>query len=89
MPAAEDVRTPPQSASGHTSRALGVLLKIADNYRAQNSTRQAIEMYFDILAKYGHLPEVGGVRDRILAIAEEYETRGDFRQARALCERLL
>jgi len=92
MPAVADDRSPlltPPVADGHASRALGVLLKIADNYRAQNATRQAIEMYFDILSKYGHLPDVSRVRDRLLGIAEEYETRGDFRQARALCERLL
>jgi hypothetical protein len=81
--------TPPPAGAEHASRALGVLLKIADNYRAQNQIRQAIEMYFDLLAKYGHVPEVSRVRDRLLSIAEEYETKGDFRQARSLCERLL
>ena len=82
------VQSPPP-LDGHASRALGVLLKIADTYRDRNAVRQATEMYFDLLAKYGHLPEAERARERLVAIAEGYEAKGDYRQARALCERLL
>ena len=43
----------------------------------------------DLLAKYGHLPEAGRARDALLTVAEGYEARGEVRQARALCGRLL
>jgi hypothetical protein len=80
---------PPPPADDYDTRALGMLLRIADSHRAANAVRQAIEMYFSILEKYANLPESRKARERLLEIAEEFEGRGQLRQARALVERLL
>lgn len=80
--------TPPPVA-GPASRAAGMLLRIADGYRERNALRQAIEAYFSLLANYGHLPEAARARERLMTIAEGYEAKGEYRSARALCERLL
>jgi len=72
----------------YQNRAIGMLMRIADTYREQNNFRQATEMYFDILHKYPDAPEARLAHERLMELAAYYESRGELRQARYICEQL-
>ena len=72
----------------YQNRAIGMLMRIADTYREQNNLRQATEMYFDILHKYPDAPEARLAHERLMELAAYYESRGELRQARYICEQL-
>jgi hypothetical protein len=74
--------------STYQNRAIGMLMRIADTYREQNNLRQATEMYFDILHKYPDAPEARLAHERLMELAAYYESRGELRQARYICEQL-
>ena len=74
--------------STYQNRAIGMLMRIADTYREQNNFRQATEMYFDILHKYPDAPEARLAHERLMELAAYYESRGELRQARYICEQL-
>jgi hypothetical protein len=68
---------------------LSKMLQIADRFRAEDSPREAMAMYFDLAEGYPGTPEAYDALERLLAIASRYEDDGDLRQARSLYERLL
>jgi len=65
------------------------LLRMADAYAAANKLRMAAEAYFEILQRAGDTPVGECARQRLMAIAENYERENKFHQARSLYERLL
>lgn len=65
------------------------LLQIADRFRAEDSPREAMAMYFDLAEGHPGTPEAYNALERLLEIASQYENGGDIRQARSLYERLL
>lgn len=71
------------------AQLLGHLLKMADDYRASQSLRQAIEMYFMLVDGYAETLQARLARERLLEIAEKYEHNGKLHHARAIYERLL
>ena len=72
-----------------SSPVLARMLRMADRYRSESHTRQAAEMYFELLERHGDAPETVRVRERLLEIAQEYENSGECHQARGIYERLL
>ncbi len=68
---------------------LSKLLSIGDIFRAENSIRQAISIYFDLADKHSGTPEAYDALERLLDIAAQYEDAGEIRQALSLYERLL
>ena len=73
----------------HDSPVLRRMMRMADRYRAENLTREATEMYFALLKRAGDAPETAHVQERLLEIAEEYESVGEPHQARGIYDRLL
>lgn len=69
-------------------KVLESLLRMADNYRANNSPNSAIEMYFMFLKDHPESIQAVKAREHLLAIAENYMNAGLTRQARALFESL-
>lgn len=65
------------------------LLHIADMYRAEDSIRQAMSIYFELAEEHSGTPEAYDALERLLEIAKNYEDAGEIRQARSLYERLL
>jgi hypothetical protein len=65
------------------------LLRMADNYRTDNSSHQAIAILLELAERYAETPEGRLARNRLMAIAAEYENQGKLHQARGLYERLL
>lgn len=72
-----------------SSEILVRLLRMADDYRRGDSPHQAIEVYLELAEKYGEAVEGLQARDRLMAIAAEYQEQGNSHQARSLYERLL
>lgn len=68
---------------------LAKLLSLADAYRAENSIRQAMSIYFELAEEHAGAPEAYDALERLLEIAKNYEDAGELRQARSLYERLL
>jgi len=65
------------------------LLRMADSYAAAHQMRQATEAYFEIMQRGDDTPVGDCARQRLMAIAEQYEHDNKFHQARSLFERLL
>ena len=65
------------------------LLQMADRYRAENSLRQAMSIYFELAEDHAGAPEAYDALERLLEIAMQYENGGEMHQARSLYERLL
>lgn len=65
------------------------LLQIGDRYRADNSLRQAMSIYFELAEDHPGTPEACDALERLLEIATRYEREGEIHQARSLYERLL
>lgn len=80
---------PPQATDENTLRGLRMLFRIAERYWAQGAIRQALELYIEIYDKYGYVPEAEPAHQRLMEIAEWFESRGDVHQARALVERIM
>lgn len=78
-----------QIASGADAKVLVHLFRMADNYRASNSTNSAIEMYFMFFNEHPETIQAEMARERLLEIAVNYEQNGKSRQARGIYERLL
>ena len=89
----------PQSQAAHATalrpkteirpEVLVCLMELADRYRAENSIRQAMEIYFELVEDYDDTPQAQQARDRLMEIAEEYECAGKRHHARGMYERLL
>jgi hypothetical protein len=94
--AAQNVAAPKADAPQPETRKLdsrtpmlSKLLSIGDIFRAENSIRQAISIYFDLAEKHSGTPEAYDALERLLDIAAQYEDAGEIRQALSLYERLL
>ena len=85
----------PAAAAGHPSGSsdsgplLDHLLKLADEFRAKDALRQAMEIYFMLAEVHEDTPQGSQARQWLMAIAEHYEHIGGTRQARSIYERLL
>lgn len=80
---------PPAPPPPAPSPLLKRLLRMADEYRANDGLRQAMEMYFELAEAHEDTPEGIQAAARLLDIAERFERDGKARQARAMYERLL
>lgn len=65
------------------------LLRMADCYRARQEIHQAIAIYLELAEEHSETREGRLGRERLMAIALEYEQQGMLHQARGLYERLL
>ena len=79
----------PAQPSGPDPRLLDHLLKMADDYRAEDALRQAMEIYFELAEAHPDTPQGEQARKWLIALAEHYEHVGAPRQARSIYERLL
>jgi hypothetical protein len=70
-------------------RILDGLLRMADTYRATDSLRQAMEMYFALARNHDGSTQAADAVMRLLDVAREYEDAGELRQARGIYEHLL
>lgn len=68
---------------------LSRLLRMADTYRAGNSLRQALEIYWDLVENHAATPEAHQARQCLLAIGEQYEAAGKLHHAQAMYQRLM
>ena len=84
-PSAATVRRRP----GAKSVLLDCLMEVADRYCAENATRQAVEIYFELAENHAGTSQAQHARERLMEIAAEYERAGGRRQARGIYERLL
>jgi lipopolysaccharide biosynthesis regulator YciM len=75
--------------ASESQTVLSRLLQMADVYRRQQSPKQAIEMYFQLVESHGQTPEGQQARERLMRVAAEYEAQGLLRQARSIYEQLL
>ena len=81
--------TVPVEAPADDSPLLDHLLAMADDYRTENSLRQAMELYFLLLEAHRDTPQGGQACQRLMRIAEAYEDGGERHLARSIYERLL
>lgn len=92
-PAAQHIVPPDEQVAPSEKHSptplLTKLLQIADRFRAEDSPREAIAMYFDLAEGHPGTPEAYDALERLLEIASRYENSGDIRQARSMYERLL
>src|SRR5271157_1221785 len=65
------------------------LLGMADLYARNGSLRQAIELYFTLIIEHDATEQSVQACDRIMAVAQRYESNGELRLARGIYERLL
>ncbi|MDR3637652.1 MAG: hypothetical protein P4L84_27850 [Isosphaeraceae bacterium] len=89
LPQAEPVVAPPPITPKNRSRALGRLLKMADEFLDSDSLHQASELYFELFERYDDTPEAEQAEDRLLDVALLYEQNGEQHAARSIYERLL
>jgi hypothetical protein len=94
VPPAQAVAAPPDDPVAPCEKhsptpLLTKLLQLADRFRAEDSPREAMAMYFDLAEGHPGTPEAYDALERLLEIASQYENGGDIRQARSLYERLL
>jgi tetratricopeptide (TPR) repeat protein len=68
---------------------LNRLLKMADGYQAANALHQAAEMYFELVDRHPDTLEAVQARKCLIGLGENYERKGELRQARSIFERLL
>jgi hypothetical protein len=87
--AASVVEAPSLAVQADLKSLEGHLLGMADRYRADNLLCQAVEMYFSVVDRYVGAPESSLARQRLLEIAEHYESIGALHQARGIYEQLL
>ena len=78
-----------ESRSRMPTALLMKLLKMADAYAAAGATRVATDLYFTIVERHGETPQADRAQQRLMDIAQRYESAGGVRQARAIYERLL
>ena len=74
---------------GARSALLDCLMEVADRYCAENATRQAVEIYFELAEDHAGTAQARHARERLMGIAAQYERAGGRRQARGMYERLL
>ena len=65
------------------------LIGMADMYARNGSLRQAIELYFALVNEHGDTDQSVQAGDRLMAVAQQYESHGELRLARGIYERLL
>ena len=65
------------------------LLGMADMYARNGSLRQAIELYFTLIIEHDGTEQSVEACDRLMAVAQRYESHGELRLARGIYERLL
>ncbi|WP_165227587.1 tetratricopeptide repeat protein [Aquisphaera insulae] len=73
----------------HRAQVLDHLLGMARQYARNGSIRQAIELFFEVVADHAGTSQAVDAEEHLLAIAQHYEDQGELRQARGLYERLL
>jgi hypothetical protein len=81
--------TEDESISPQRKRVLENLIGMADLYARNGSVRQAMELYFELVIEHDGSDQSILAYDRLVAIAQRYECRGELRQARGIYERLL
>lgn len=86
---APTVTGPDREAVLEPQPVLARLLQMADRYRHHQAPKQAIEMYFELVASHGQTVEGQQARERLMRVAAEYESQGLLRQARSIYEQLL
>ena len=65
------------------------LLGMADMYARNGSLREAIELYFTLIIEHDGTEQAVQASDRIMAVAQRYESNGELHLARGIYERLL
>jgi len=68
---------------------LAKLLAMAQRAQREGNSRQATEMYWDMIDKHPGTAEAATSRNELLAIAEGHERAGNVHMARGMYERLM
>ena len=78
-----------EPVSPQRRQVLEHLIGMADMYARNGSLRQAIELYFALVNEHGDTDQSVQAGDRLMAVAQQYESHGELRLARGIYERLL
>jgi hypothetical protein len=78
-----------ESMEGHKARVLDGLYRLAEQHRSRGALRQAVGLYFEIAEEHPGTDQGVQARERLMEIADRYETGGESRQARGIYQRLL
>ncbi|MGA7502420.1 MAG: hypothetical protein WBX00_37465 [Isosphaeraceae bacterium] len=65
------------------------LLGMADVYARNGSLREAIELYFTLIIEHDGTEQSVQACDRIMTVAQRYESNGELHLARGIYERIL
>lgn len=87
--AAPAARVVADEAPAANPRVLNRLLAMADRYRSEGITMQAMEMYWKIYEDHPGTEQAERATDALLEIADGFEAEGARRLARSIYERLL
>ena len=75
--------------SPHRGQVLEHLLGMADTYARNGMLRESIELYFTLIIEHDGTEQAVRASDRIMAVAQRYETNGELHLARGIYDRLL
>ena len=75
--------------SPHRRQVLEHLFGMADTYVRNGMLREAIELYFTLIIEHDGTEQSVQASDRIMAVAQRYESNGELHPARGIYERLL
>ncbi len=88
-PTSRQTENEDESISPERKLLLDHLLRMAELYSRSGSVRQAIELFFTLVVEHGDTDQGTQASHRLMAVAEQYESHGELRQARGIYERLL
>ena len=71
------------------TRSLNDLLALAERHGSQGNLRQAEDMFWMLADDYSEAPQAEVAKDRLRALAHEFERDGNPHEAHAIYERLI